>query len=141
MKKVIKNRLYNTETAERLGEYEPTPYRSDFHWFCEALYRTKSGNFFLHGDGNAASKYSRSCGQNEWCGDERIIPLTYDEAAEWAEEHLDGDGYISIFGDPEESDDKSDLHIQISSAAYTRLKQLAAKEGLTLAKAVEGLLE
>lgn len=138
MKKVINKKLYNTETAERLGKYEPNPNHSEF-WFCETLYRTKSGNFFLHGDGNSASKYSRSCGQNEWCGDERILPLTYDEAQEWAEKHLDGDDYINIFGEPEESDDKA-LNVKISNVAYTKLKQTAAKQGITLAQAVEKLI-
>lgn len=140
MKKVINKKLYNTETAERLGEYEPNPYRSDFHWFCETLYRTKSGNFFLHGNGNAASKYSRSCGQNEWCGDEKIVPLSYDEAQAWAEKHLDCDDYINIFGEPEENDDKSALNVRISNVAYTKLKQTAAKQGITLAQAVENLI-
>lgn len=140
MKKVINKKLYNTETAEKLGEYEPNPYHSDFHWFCETLYRTKSGNFFLHGDGNAASKYSRSCGQNEWCSDEKIVPLSYDEAQEWAEKHLDGDDYINIFGEPEESNDKLALNVRISKPAYTRLRQLAAKQKTTLANAVEELV-
>ena len=91
MKKVINGKVYDTTTAKRLGEYEPSPYTSDFHWYCETLYQKKTGEFFLHGEGNAASKYSRSCGQNEWCGSEKILPMTYAEAQSWAEEHLDGD--------------------------------------------------
>lgn len=133
MKKIIKNKVYDTATAQRCGEYEPNPYRSDFSYFCETLYRKKTGEFFIHGEGNAASKYSRSCGQNERCGSEKIIPLTYEEAQAWAEEHLDGDGYIAIFGEPEEEDDtRTKINVCMSSAQAARIKQLAAQAGQSL---------
>lgn len=132
MKKIIKNKVYDTETAQRLAEYEPSPYRSDFHYFCETLYQKKTGEFFLHGEGNAASKYSRSCGQNEWCSGEQIIPMSYAEAQEWAEEHLDGDEYTSIFGEPEEDDSTVAVNLSMTAAQAAKLKQFAAQEGKTL---------
>lgn len=129
MKKIIKNKVYDTDTAQRLGEYAPNPYRSDFHYFCETLYQKKTGEFFLHGEGNAASKYSRSCGQNEWCGGEQIIPMSYAEAQKWAEEHLDGDEYIGIFGEPEEDDTCTKLTLSMPASQVAKLKQLAAQNG------------
>jgi hypothetical protein len=139
MKKVINKKLYNTETAARLGCWDNGHYTNDFGYCSEDLYRTKSGNFFLHGEGGPMSKYSQSSGNSMGWG-ERIVPLTYDEAQEWAEKHLDGDDYINIFGEPEESDDKSALNVRISNVAYTKLKQTAAKQGITLAQAVENLI-
>ena len=135
MKKIIKGKLYDTATAKRLGEYEPSPYRTDFHYFCETLYQKKTGEFFLHGAGNAASKYSRSCGQNEWCGSEQIQPLTYAEAQAWAEEHLDGEDYCEIFGEP--SEDDVALNLMISAAASAKLKKAAAQNGISLRAQVE----
>ena len=132
MKRVIRNKVYDTDTAQRLGEYAPNPYRSDFHYFCETLYRKKTGEFFLHGEGNAASKYSRSCGQNEWCGDEKIVPLTYEDAQAWAEEHLDGDEYIEIFGEPEENGSTEVLSISMPASTAAKIRQLAGQEGKTL---------
>lgn len=129
MKKIIKNKVYDTETAQRLAEYEPNPYQNDFHYFCETLYQKKTGEFFLHGKGNAASKYARSCGQNEWCGGEKIVPLTYTEAQAWAEEHLDGDDYIAIFGEPEEDDTCTKLTLSMPASQVAKLKQLAAQNG------------
>jgi len=140
MKKVINGKVYDTETAKRVGEYEPNPYRSDFNWFCETLYQKKTGEFFLHGDGNANSKYSRSCGQNEWCGDEKIIPMAYDQAQKWAEEHLTGDEYIAIFGEPEEDEEKAQIHINLSKGAISKLKQAAQKNGLTVSAYIEQLI-
>lgn len=140
MKKVINGKVYDTETAKRVGEYEPNPYRSDFNWFCETLYQKKTGEFFLHGDGNANSKYSRSCGQNEWCGDEKIIPMAYDQAQKWAEEHLTGDEYITIFGEPEEDEEKAQIHINLSKGAISKLKQASQKNGLTVSAYIEQLI-
>lgn len=132
MKKVIKNKVYDTDTAQRLGDYAPNPYRSDFHYFCETLYRKKTGEFFLHGEGNAASKYARSCGQNETCWGEKIIPLTYEAAQQWAEEHLDGDSYIEAFGEPEEDGSTEVLSISMPASAAAKIRQLAGQEGKTL---------
>lgn len=137
MKKIITGRVYDTETAKKVGEHEPNPYRSDFHWYCETLYQKKTGEFFLHGEGNAASPYSRSCGQNEWCGGERIEPLTYKEAQKWAEEHLDGDEYCEIFGEPDEDAEDVTLGVRVSAAAAAKLKTEAAKLGITQSKLLE----
>lgn len=132
MKKIIKNKVYDTGKAQKCGEYESTPYRNDFHYFCEALYRKKTGEFFLHGEGNAASKYARSCGQNERCGGEKIVPLTYEAAQQWAEEHLDGDSYIEIFGELEEDGSTEVLSISMPASVAAKIRQLAGQEGKTL---------
>lgn len=141
MKKIINNRVYDTETAKSIGEYEPNPYRSDFSWFCETLYQKKTGEFFLHGDGNANSRYSKSCGQNTWCGDEKIVPMSYEEAREWVEKHLDAEDYIALFGDPEDEEgEKFDLHAMISAASGKKLKQQASQKGLSISAYLDQLI-
>lgn len=47
------------------------------------------------------TEYAESTGDG-YCYGEKIIPLTEDEAKEWAESHLDCDNYESIFGVVEE---------------------------------------
>lgn len=140
MKKIINGKVYDTSTAKRLGEYEPSPYKSDFHWFAETLYKKMNGEFFIHGEGNAASKYSKTVGQNEWAGGEKIIPLTYEEAQAWAEKHLDGDDYISIFGEPDEDDSKAQIHINLPVATIAKVKALAAKRGETVSGFINALI-
>lgn len=140
MKKIINGKVYNTSTAKRLGEYEPNPYCSDFYYFCETLYQKKTGEFFLHGEGNAASKYSRSCGQNEWCGSEKIIPMTYKEAQKWAEDHLDGDEYCEIFGEPDEDADDVLIGVRVSAAAADKLKKLSMMTGRSQNKIIEEMI-
>lgn len=141
MKKVIKGKLYDTATAKKCGEYEPHPYRRDFNWYGEELYQKRTGEFFLYGAGNANSKYSCSCGQNEWRGDEKIIPLTYEQAHKWAEEHLDGDEYIKIFGEPEEPDSKTVASVSLKNSTLAKAKEEAAKAGISVSEYITNLIE
>ena len=138
MKKIINGKLYDTDKAKEHGNFEFS-YRNNFDWYSETLFRKRTGEFFIFGEGNAASKYRRSCGQNEWCGGKWIIPLTYAEAQIWAEEKLDSDEYVAIFGEPEESG-KYDLHIQISVSKAATLKQQATKAGQSIAAYIESLI-
>lgn len=135
MKKVINGSLYDTETAKLLGEDSYSNPRDFAHW-RESLYRTKSGKYFLHGEGGAMTKYAVCVGQNEWSSGEKIIPLDLDSAQKWAEEHLDGDEYIKAFGEPEER-----TTVMISAATKARLSDIKAKTGKSfgdiIAEAVE----
>ena len=101
MKKIINGKKYNTETAEFIGDYSYSN-PSDFHYFSEELYRKKTGEFFLYGEGGPASKYAEAVGVRACAGGEKIIPLTIDEAKEWAEKNLDADKYEELFGEVEE---------------------------------------
>lgn len=101
MKKIINGKKYNTETAECLGS-DSHLYRGDLDFWNKELYRKKTGEFFIYGEGGPRSEYGREVGQNSWSGGEDITPLTEDEAKKWAERHLDVDEYEAIFGEVEE---------------------------------------
>lgn len=139
MKKIINNRVYDTTTAQKCGEWDNGHYTSDFAYCAETLYRKKTGEYFLHGEGHALSKYAGRSGDSSGWG-EQIIPLSYEKAQKWAEEHLDGDEYVSIFGEPEESEELGDLHVRISSAKLTKLRQAAGQAQVSLAEMVEQLI-
>lgn len=140
MKKIIKGKLYDTETARELGSDSYSNPR-DFHYWEETLFQKKTGEYFLHGEGGAATKYAEAVGQNSWSGGERIMPLTYTEAAEWAEQHLDGDAYISIFGEPAEDDSRQNITLSLTVGAVAKAKQAAAKAGVTLSAYIENLIK
>ncbi len=102
MKKIINGRMYNTDTAKRLCGADNGCSCRDFSYWEEALYQKKTGEFFLYGEGGPMSKYSRSCGQNEWCGGYEIKPLSNEKAREWVELNATADEYIEIFGEVDE---------------------------------------
>ena len=102
MRKIINKKMYDTETAEWVEEFENTPYKSNYHYYVETLYRKKTGEFFLHGCGNAASPYADENADRMRSPGEKIIPLTEAEAKNWVERYGDVDTYIELFGEVEE---------------------------------------
>ena len=102
MKKIINGKKYDTSTALRIGNFWNGLSDGDFSSLSETLYKKKTGEFFLHGEGGAMSRYSRSVGQNTWSGGSAIVPISAEEAKEWAEANLSSDEYETAFGQVEE---------------------------------------
>ena len=77
MKKIINGARYDTDTAKKLGFSQNAP-ESDLDWYEEALYRTKSGKYFIHGVGGPRTKYASPRGDGGWCSGEAIVPISED---------------------------------------------------------------
>ena len=101
MKKIINGKLYNTETATGLARYSNDGGWRDFSHFVETLYRKKTGEFFLHGDGGGMTRYA-AIEQDGRTRGEKIFPLTEAEAKDWMEKYATVDEYVAVFGEPEE---------------------------------------
>lgn len=102
MKKIVNGKLYNTETAQFICNYETPGDIGDFYYFEESLYKKKTGEFFLSGHGGPASKYGTYNSYDTIAGGDRITPLSLKEAERWLEKHGDVETYIELFGEPEE---------------------------------------
>lgn len=102
MKKIINGKKYDTETATRVGYWDSDYSRNDFNWYEEILFRKRTGEYFLYGNGNAMSPYCRSVDYNTWCEGERITPMSESSAREWAENKLSCEEFEEIFGEVEE---------------------------------------
>lgn len=127
MKRIIKGKVYDTETAKKLGCYENMQDVSNFNHFEDELYRKKTGEFFLYGHGGPASKYSRRVESNTWSGGEAIIPLDYDDARAWAEKHLDADEYEDIFGAVSEDEEDHTIHFKLPADLDRKLTDMATE--------------
>lgn len=101
MKKIINGKKYNTETAKEIGSFYNNS--TGFDSLSETLYRKRTGEFFVYGEGGARTWCAVSYDNgNSWGGGKAILPLTDVEAREWIERHCDADTYESIFGEVEE---------------------------------------
>ena len=138
MKKVINGALYNTDTAQVLACVEPNGSNvRDFSYFRETLYRTKSGKYFLHGEGHGNSRYGEWHGNTRGWG-EQIRPYTPEEARKWAEENLEADEYAQIFGEPEEaSGTKTPLNISVSAELKAKLIKMREETGKSISQIIE----
>ena len=70
------------------------------------------------------SRYAEPVGDMRGAG-EKIIPMTENEAREWAEAHLDADEYVSVFGDPGEGEELDPSGEIKTLRASTGLSQVA----------------
>lgn len=98
MKKVIEGKVYNTETANKVAEWDNNLGRNDFKAKEETLYRTKKGNWFLEYWGGAATEYSESYGNmsSEGSG---IIVYSENEAMHWLEKREETEAIEKYFSD------------------------------------------
>lgn len=140
MKKYINGKVYNTLTAKKCGEYD-RGYRSSYEWYHEELYLKKTGEFFLWGEGHAASKYCTYCQNGGSDPGENIFPITYDAAREWAEKHLEPDKYDEIFGEITADSENKIVAISISKSAHEKIKRNAQLKGISVSKYIEQLIE
>ena len=140
MKKIIKGKMYDTDTARMVGEHSEG-YPSDFGYVCETLYRKRTGEYFVHGEGNAASRYAEAEGQNTWRAGERIMPYSYDDARQWAEDNLSVDEYQAEFGEVIEDDSQVQLSCMVSAQAMALIRRRAQQDGTTIAAVVENLAQ
>ena len=142
MRKIIDNRRYDTETAELVGEYEFCYDTTDFHYMREALYRKRTGEYFIYGEGGPFSPYAERVGLHEMRYGEEIHPVDYVVASAWAEEHLDADAYEAEFGEVPEGDEEV---VMISPRIPVRLKTVlerhCSRTGKTQNEVIAELLE
>ena len=134
MKKFISGRRYDTETAKLVG-YTSYSTPGDFGYWREDLYRKRTGEFFIHGQGGPMSKYSERLSENEWGYGHEIRPLSLKEAQVWVEKYLDADTYDEIFGRVAES--KVQVGTWVDLGIKEKIADLRKEKGITLVEIIE----
>ena len=130
MKKVIDGKRYDTDSARKMGERSGGQY-GDLNWISETLYRKSTGEYFLHGQGGANTRYAVAIGAQSWSGGEKIFPLSLEEAKEWASENLDGDTYEEIFGTGDD-DSKKTVTFSLPETVIERIRQKSLEKKMTM---------
>jgi len=98
MRKVIAGKIYDTDKATCVAEWDNGYYGNDFKRCEENLYRTEKGAWFTYGEGGPMSKYARAAG-NMTAGGDGLRPLTDDEAMQWLEDKGETDMIEEFFSD------------------------------------------
>jgi hypothetical protein len=98
MKKIINRKTYNTETADEIAYYRNNYNCGDFNHYEETLYRTKKGNYFLHGRGGPLSKYAEPY-DGGWSGSSDVVPISEEDVINWLEETGNHDKLEEMFPD------------------------------------------
>lgn len=140
MQKIIKGKKYNTETAEEVGSWWNGRSTRDFSYCKERLYKKRTGEFFLYGIGGPMTKYKRYIDANSWEGGEQIIPMSFDEARDWAEEHLEAEEYEAIFGEVSEDGETKGVLYSLPISAIEKVKRVATERRCSASKVIEDLI-
>lgn len=140
MRKIINGKRYDTETAREVGAHANGMLASDLSYVCETLYVKRNGEYFLHGEGGAMSKYAQSYGNGSWGGGERIMPLSYEAAQEWSELNLDAVEYESEFAVVED-EDTCQMTCYVKGTTLALIRRAAQREGATIGGVVDRLAE
>lgn len=102
MKKIIDGFRYDTEKSIEIGTYDHGSYpgSGDFSHWSATLYKTpRSGRFFLAGEGGAMTRFASHSPYGGSSGGSKIIPMSREDALDWAERHLDADEIEEHFAD------------------------------------------
>lgn len=134
MKKIIGGKLYDTDTAKAIKS-STTSYPRQFDYCEETLYRKRTGEYFLAGEGGARSRYAKRIDQSTWGGGEGIVPLSYAEAMEWAEASMSPEEYLAEFG-PVSEDEITHLHISLPADVADRIRKAAAAAGISVSECI-----
>lgn len=129
MKKIIRGRKYDTETARKVGCKTEQAQYGDVDY---ALYRKRTGEYFIH----AEFSYMLDDGNPDY-----IKPLSADEANEWAQEHLNADVYEAEFGEIVDDDETISASINLPRKTYDKLRRLAVEAGEPMSKYMTKLID
>ena len=137
MKRVINGKLYNTDTAVELACYDAT---DNLNYITERLHRKRTGEYFIHGEGGARTRYAASDGDGWSRGGEAIFPLSVDEARAWAEQHISEEDFERLFGAVSEDGDTVKTSFDLSPDLAAKLQDVAAKRGVSRRAVIEELI-
>lgn len=130
MRKIIKNKKYDTDTARKVATR--TEYMGYVDKYIrETLYQKKTGEYFLHGQGGADTKYGKYKGDTLWEAGQKITPFTPDQARDWADFHLNAEEYNKIFVNAPKMPGKGYVTYYLDNELIERIKFSAQRNGMT----------
>lgn len=144
MQKRIHGLMYDTETATLIAKTDNGYPVSDLKFARYELYKKRTGEYFLYGEGNAASEchhFNRS--ENAYEAGEIIRPLGIDDVKHWLEKYqddFDHDIYEQEFGHIKQTGEKKQISLSLTVTAIEKLKRMASFQGKTQSEIVEELI-
>ena len=85
MRKIINGKIYDTQTANIIGQYDNGYGSGDFKIISEDLYKSTKGSYFLHGRGGPLSAYATQIGNGRGYG-EALVPMSKQNALDWCQD-------------------------------------------------------
>lgn len=139
MQQMIDNKVYDTETAKPLGNWQ-RGYSSERGYISETLYITEAGDYFLYGEGGSRSRYAKRVAPNTWGYGERIIPFSNEEANAWAENHLSEADFFAAQKEVKYGGCLTPMMIRLQCETAKTLKAVAQEQGRKASELAEEMI-
>lgn len=130
----IRNRLYNTETAKMIGKWEINDKgKEDSQFAQETLFRKKTGEYFLLCEGGADSVHSSRDKDGRKIKGEFIQLISFDEAKQWMEKHLDFEKLITDNNNKKlyQKNKEIPISLKLSKEVHTKLQNYRSQFGIS----------
>lgn len=128
MKKIINNRVYDTSTAKRCSDPVDIGSIEEYDFYALTLYQKRNGEFFLFRDVFRGPL------------DDGIVPLSYEDARQWAESNVSANKYEELFGTVSEDDSRAAINLSLPCSLIEQTRRIAAAQNISLSAYVETLL-
>ena len=138
LKKVLHGKVYDTEKAIPIGEFSPDIACESPEFFSETLYKKRSGELFLFGEGNTETKYAELA-KDGWKSGSRIVPLSFSQARDWAAKYLDE--LPDIFRDVEDEETRETMSISLPRSKAQKIRREAAEQGISISAVIASKFE
>lgn len=136
MKKYIKGKVYDTNTAKKLGYVKNMDDRENDYYQIEVLYQKKTGEFFIWGSSGGCGDYAEMNAGVTTQGT-KVVPITDEHAEKWVLENLSGEEYDDIFGELEEVERQQKITIKIDPSVHKIYREMLFKKDRTMQKDLE----
>lgn len=140
MKEIINGVLYDTTTAKHLGEWRSSENSATLDYCVLTLYQKVNWEFFLACSGVGAVRYICHISDGLVGRCKNILPLSPEDAAEWAEDFLTADEYVAAFGKVSEDDGYMSTYLLLPSEVAVKAQEAAATMGIDFSGYIEKLI-
>lgn len=136
---------YNTETAKELARWSSDCPVNDFNYYEEWLFKKRTGEYFLYGEGGPASPYAEYVEHSGSVAGYGIKPLTRKQAKNWLERAANefapyGQTYEQEFGLKKTGKNVAVI-VKLDKALKDKLDKLAAHNHMTIDQVTANLIE
>lgn len=143
MRKRIDTLTYSTDTAKKLGDYYNDVPRESDSFLHEALYKKRTGEYFLYGESGAFGKYAGNF-EGSMVGGQDIKPLSFSEAKKWYRQAMNDDekfAPLEVYEKEFESEnDKIATTVHLHKKTKVKLERMALKWGISQSDVLEKLI-
>lgn len=140
MRKIVNGVLYDTTTAKHLGDWQSSSDSSSPDYCVLALYQKSNREFFLACSGNGTEHYVYHISDGFAGCTKSIVPLSPEDALEWAEDHLSVDEYVAALGRVSEDDGYKSAYLLLPSELAMKAQESAAATGVEFSEYIKKLI-